>query len=76
MNELNIENLEWLLMVAMEERGECQAIIDNLEMMFAESLTDLEKTYSYNSRLFQMNNANICIAVISEEILKLKINPR
>lgn len=72
MNELNIENLEWLLMVAMEEKENCQYTVDKIQKMYFRTPSDLENSPSYKYRMSQLNSAEVCIAVISEQILKLK----
>lgn len=72
MNELNIENLEWLLMLAVDKKEECDFLIENQRKFYERSIDDLEKSFTYQARMSQLASANVCIAVISEQILKLK----
>lgn len=72
MNELNQESLEWLLMVAIDSKEECETIIEKQRSFYKRSIDDLEKSFTYQARMSQLASANICIAVISEQILKLK----
>lgn len=72
MEQLNLENFEWLLMVVMKEMEECEAVIERLTAIYSKSLEDLHKSPSYQERMKQFNSSKIWTLIISEQILKLK----
>lgn len=72
MNELSIDTLEWLLVVAIEEKERIREVINSMKSIFRNSQEDLKKSEYFIERERQMICAEAALMYLSMQITQRK----